>query len=274
MTIAQAIRDAAEALAETSDTARLDAELLMAHTLGVTRSGLLLSHMRDPVPESFAALIQRRLTHEPVAYIVGEQEFYGRTFHVTPDVLIPRGDSEATLEAALEAESGEPGRVLDCGTGSGALLLSFLAERPDWQGIGIDASAGALRVAGENAQALGLEQRARLLQADWTMPEWSAALGLFDVIIANPPYVETGAVLEQSVAGHEPASALFAGPEGLDDYRALVPQLPGLLIPGGIAVLEIGHTQADAVTAIARQAGFAVTLRRDLADRPRALILA
>lgn len=270
--VAEALRDAAEQLSHTSDTARLDAELLMAHALGVSRSELLLRHMRDPEPARFAALVERRAAHEPVAYIVGEQEFYGRPFRVTPDVLIPRGDSEATLAAALEC-AGERGRVLDCGVGSGALLLSFLAEKPGWRGVGIDRSADALAVAGENAARLGVADRARLVQADWHAPDWSEGFGTFDRVIANPPYVEDAAELAPSVRGYEPAGALFAGPEGLDDYRVLVPQLRRLLAPGGAAVLEIGAAQADSVSQIAREAGFAAELRRDLAGRPRALIL-
>jgi release factor glutamine methyltransferase len=272
VTVAGALRAAAERLAGSSDTARLDAEVLMAHALGVSRSELLLRHMRDAVPQGFAALIDRRAAHEPAAYIVGEQEFYGRPFRVTPDVLIPRGDSEATLAAALEG-AGETGRVLDLGVGSGALLLSFLAEKPGWEGVGIDRSAGALTVAGNNAERLGVEHRARLLRADWHVRGWRDVLGTFDRVIANPPYVEEAADIAASVRAYEPAGALFAGPKGLDDYRVLIPQLPALLTPGGAAAIEIGAAQADAVSDIAREAGFSADLRRDLAGRPRALIL-
>lgn len=271
-TAAEALRDAATRLAETSDSARLDAEVLMAHALGVSRSDLLLRHMRDATPEGFAALVARRMAHVPVAYIVGEQEFYGRPFRVTPDVLIPRGDSEATLAAGLDG-ADEAGRVLDLGTGSGALLLSFLAEMPGWRGVGIDRSAEALAVAGENAMRLGVAGRAKLARADWREAGWAAGLGRFERVIGNPPYVEDTADLAPSVRDHEPAGALFAGPEGLDDYRALIPQLRGLLAAGGVAVLEIGAAQADSVGEIAREAGFAAELRRDLAGRPRALIL-
>ena len=271
-TVAEALRNAAERLADTFDTARLDTEVLMAHTLGVSRSDLLLRHMRDAAPAGFAALVERRAGHEPVAYIVGEQEFYGRPFRVTPDVLIPRGDSEATLAAALEG-AVESGRVLDLGVGSGTLLLSFLAERPAWDGVGIDRSPEALAVAGDNACRLGLENRARLLRADWHAPGWHDGVGTFDRVIANPPYVESEAELAPSVRGYEPAGALFAGADGLDDYRVLIPQLHALLAPGGAAVLEIGAAQGDSVAEIARLAGFSTDLRRDLAGRSRALIL-
>jgi len=270
MNVAEALRAAAETLAVTSDTARLDAEVLMAHVLGVSRSELLLRHMGDAVPGAFAALAESRATGEPVAYITGTQEFYGREFAVTPDVLIPRADSETIVAAALETA---PARVLDCGVGSGALLLTVLAERPEAQGIGIDRSATALAVASCNAERLGLGDRARMLARDWTQPGWSDKLGTFDLVLANPPYVEEGADLAPSVRDFEPAGALFAGPEGLDDYRSLVPQLPALLSPNGIAVVEIGATQAEAVREIAEQAGFSAVLRKDLGGRPRALIL-
>nr|WP_202392944.1 peptide chain release factor N(5)-glutamine methyltransferase [Alteraurantiacibacter buctensis] len=266
------MRAAAARLAATSDTARLDAEVLMAHALGVSRSDLLLRHMDAQEPAMFAALVERRAGHEPVAYIVGNQEFYGRPFRVTPATLIPRADSESVVETALAAYPS-PQHVLDCGTGTGALLLTVLAECPAATGMGIDCSPGALAVARGNAAALGLAGRARLVEADWNQPGWAAGLGHFDLILANPPYVEADAPLDPAVRDHEPAGALFAGPEGLDDYRVLIPQLPALLAPDGIAVLEIGHTQGPAVSAIAAVAGFSSEVRPDLAGRPRAVVL-
>lgn len=270
MTVGEAIRAAAEALAASSDTARLDAEVLMAHALGVARSDLLLRHMRDAAPDGFAALVERRQRHEPVAYIVGAQEFFGLPFRVTADVLIPRGDSEVLVETALAAMP-QARRVLDCGTGSGALLLAVLDGLPQAEGIGIDCSPAALTVAQGNAEALGLGTRARMVAADWRQPDWAAEFGQFDLILANPPYVEDAAELDRSVREHEPAVALFSGPEGLDDYRVLVPQLPGLLAPRGQAFVEIGAAQTEAVSAIAEAAGLATTLHRDLAGRPRVL---
>lgn len=276
MTNAEALRAAAERLAAVSDTARLDAELLLAHALGCTRSDLLLRHMPEPAPAAFSALVERRLGHEPVAYITGVQEFFGRPFAVAPGVLIPRADSETVVEAALAAcpalASG-PARVLDCGVGPGTLLLTVLAECPLAQGVGIDRSAEALAIAARNAQALGLADRAGLHQRDWTLPGWRDGLGLFDLVLANPPYVEQAAQLDPQVRQWEPAGALFAGPDGLDDYRLLVPQLPALLAPGGVAVVEIGATQGPAVTALAEAASLSVQLHRDLGGRPRALIV-
>lgn len=274
MTVSDAIRAAAARLEGSSDTARLDAEVLAAHLLGVSRSDMLLRHMRDPAPQGLGDLVERRLAHEPVAYITGRQEFFGLPLRVSRDVLIPRGDSEVLVEAALAARP-EARRVLDCGTGSGALLLATLAHLPEATGIGIDRSPEALAVAAANAARLGLAGRARMAVADWEAPGWTEALGeAFDLILANPPYVETMADLAPSVRAHEPAGALFAGPEGLDAYRLLVPQLPALLAPGGIALVEIGAAQADAVGAIAATAGLCATLHRDLANRPRALQLA
>ena len=279
MTTAQALRDAATSLAQASDTPRLDAELLMAEALGVARSELLLRHMAGAAPDAFAALVERRLRHEPVAYILGRQEFFGLEFHVGPAVLIPRADSEVLVEAALAAardlrERPDAVRVLDCGTGSGALLLAVLNDLPQALGVGIDRSEPALAIARDNAVRLGLAGRARMIAADWDRPDWTAALGgPFDLILANPPYVETDAALAPTVHAHEPHGALFAGREGLDAYRVLIPQLPALLTGGGVALIEIGAAQADAVSAIAAMAGFAARLHRDLGDRPRVLQL-
>lgn len=271
-TVAEAIRAATALLGPGTDTARLDAELLMAHALGVSRSDLFLRRMRDPAPAAFDELVARRAAHEPVAYILGEQEFFGLPFKVTAQVLIPRADSEVLVEAALEARP-DARRVLDCGTGSGALLLAALHHLPCAEGVGIDRSLDALVIAAANSRALDLEGRAELRRADWTQPGWAAELGQFDLILANPPYVEEAAELDPSVREHEPAGALFAGPDGLDAYRVLIPQLPGLLAPAGVALVEIGHTQAEAVSAIAAAAGMESRLHRDLGGRPRVLEL-
>jgi release factor glutamine methyltransferase len=228
--------------------------------------------MRDAVPTRFAALLDRRLGHEPVAYILGRQEFFGLEFRVGPEVLIPRADSEVLVERALDRPAAR--RVLDCGTGSGALLLAVLANLPQATGVGIDRSAAALAVARDNARALGLADRAAMLEADWDRPGWTQVLGPpFDLILANPPYVEAGAALAPSVAAHEPAGALFAGAEGLDAYRVLIPQLPGLLAPEGAALVEIGHAQAGAVSAIAQAVGLAASVHHDLGGRARVLEL-
>ena len=276
MIVADALREATLKLADTSSSARLDAEFMMAAALGVTRSEMLMHHMDDASPVHFGDWLLRRKSREPVAYIVGSQEFYGREFKVTPDVLIPRSDSETVVEAMIAEMGGAPtGRVLDLGTGSGALLLTLLAECPRLEGVGVDRSKGAISVAQSNAEAFGLAHRCDFTHWDWHENEgegdWGSTLGTFEFVIANPPYVETTAELEADVSDYEPAGALFAGSDGLDDYRVIIPNLRSL--GATLMVLEIGSAQADATSSIAEANGFSAQVRNDLANRPRALVL-
>lgn len=273
MNVGEAIRAAANILAPTSDTARLDAELLMAHALGVSRSDMLIRSMRDATPAGFAPLVERRAAHEPVAYITGGQEFYGRSFKVTPDVLIPRGDSETLIDAALEI-APKAQRILDLGTGSGALLVTALLELNGAHGVAVDASRSALTIAEQNARHLGLDsEQAAFLDRDWRESDWSDGLGTFDLILCNPPYVEAEAELDRDVRGFEPGSALFAGADGLDDYRILFPQIRALMAESGVAIFEIGASQCGSTSEIAQSCGFEAEIRHDLAKRPRAVIL-
>ncbi len=271
MNVSEAIRNAAKRLEDVSDTPRLDAELLMAHAMGVSRSHLLLQGLGDAAPERFHGYVERRKQSEPVAYIVGYQEFFGREFQVTRDTLIPRSDSETLIATALDKKP-DAGRVLDLGTGTGALLLTFLAETGA-TGVGMDKSVAAIGVADENASRLGVSERVTFTTGDWTKADWARRLGKFDLILCNPPYVEEGAELEPDVRDYEPEIALFAGQDGLDDYRTLIPQLRDLLRKGGAIVLEIGHNQDESVALLAKESGFATKLFRDLAHRPRALLL-
>ncbi len=276
--LADTLRETAIRLAQVSTTPRLDAELLAAHALGLERSQMLLRLTDLETPPGLTNMTDRRLRNEPVAYITGRQAFWDLDLVVTPDVLIPRADSETLINVAVEYFQGAnavgetgPARIMDLGTGSGALLLACLSAFPDASGVGMDASSAALAVAQANAAQLGFEQRSQWIHRSWTDPTWNSDLGQFDLILSNPPYVETDADLDPMVATYEPHSALFAGPDGLDDYRILVPHLSSMLSPGGIAIFEIGHTQAEAVSDLASNSGLSTELRRDLAGKPRAL---
>lgn len=264
--IRAAVADAARQLEAVSETPRLDAELLIAHALGVTREVLLLRHLDDPVPAGFAALLDRRLGHEPIAYITGARAFWTIELEVGPGVLVPRPDSETLIEAAI-AHFGDraPATILDLGTGPGTLLLAALDQWCDAKGIGIDASEAALCYARRNAARLGMAGR-----VEWRIGDWATGLeSRFDLILVNPPYIGTDEPLPPDVRDHEPAGALFAGPEGLDDYRRIVPDLPRLLAPGGIALLEIGSTQAETVSALVRRHGLSPRVIHDLTGLPR-----
>lgn len=272
---ADALRAATAQLAPTSPTPRLDAELLMAHALDMARPDLLLRLPDLAEPSEFAALLARRAAQEPIAYIVGHQDFWDMTLDVTPDVLIPRADSETLIEAAQDMLADRPPhRIADFGTGSGALLLAALRLFPAAHGVGVDASAAALGVARGNADRLGLARRARFCLADWREQGWADTLGgPLDLILCNPPYVESGATLAHSVRAFEPASALFAGAEGMDDYDRLLPQLCDLLAADGAAIFEIGVEQWPPVKALAERCALRADLRRDLAGKPRAVLL-
>lgn len=261
-----AINRAAAAFATISETPRLDAELLMAHALGISREALLLGQLDGPAPEGFAVLVARRLDHEPIAYITGTRAFWTIELQVGPGALVPRADSETLIEAAV-AHFGTrvPATILDLGTGPGTLLLAALDQWPRAHGLGIDESERALSYAEINAEDLGMAERARFRRGDWA----AGLQGQFDLILANPPYVGTGESLPREVSDHEPAGALFAGADGLDDYRIIMPQVPALLAPGGIACIEVGAGQADAVAALVAAQGLRPGRRADLAGIDR-----
>lgn len=269
--IPRALSRATEQLGRTSDTPRLDAELLMAAALGIGRDRLILDSPRGEAPADFYGFVERRRAGEPVAYITGQRAFWTIDLEVGPGALVPRPDSETLIAAAVEHFSGTagPNRILDLGTGPGTLLLAALDEWAGATGVGIDASDVALDYARRNAARLGVQDRAEFRIGDW-------AKGVderFDLILCNPPYVAEGAPVGPGVAAYEPAEALFAGPEGLDEYRRLAPEIGRLLAPGGLAAIEIGYDQADSATELFEKHGLHPTLARDLGGRPRALLI-
>jgi release factor glutamine methyltransferase len=252
---------------------RLEARLLLGTAMGVDTAALLRDS-RAPVPREaasrFAAMLNRRLAHEPMGFVLGHQGFWTLDLVVSPATLIPRADSEAVVEAALAGPA--PRRVLDLGTGTGCLLLAVLSERPAAFGVGVDLSPEAAVLAAANARRNGLDGRAAFMAGHWA----ESLSGGFDLVLSNPPYIETAAIpaLMPEVALHEPARALDGGPDGLDAYRAILADLPRLLSPGGRAVLELGQGQVPGVSALARAVGLEVrSIQPDLGGVERALVL-
>ncbi len=263
LTIAQALARAA-----TCGVDRLDAHLLLGHVLARSRTWLL-AHDTDLLDAEaqarYLALLARRAEGEPAAYLLGDKEFFGLNLRVTPDTLIPRPDTETLVHWALEhLPADQPRRVLDLGTGSGAIALALAHERPQADVTAVDASAGALQVALDNAAALGLRLRGRL--GSWFAP---VAGERFELIVSNPPYIAEGDP-HMAALRFEPESALTAGPDGLDDLRQIVAQAPDHLPPGGWLLLEHGYDQAEAVQTLMRQRGFVeVSTRFDLGQQAR-----
>ncbi len=261
------------------ESPRLEARLLLAHAMGC-RAEDLLRDPRAPVPppaaRAFAGMLARRIDHAPIAHLTGTRGFWSFDLEVSPATLIPRPDTETLVEAALEAfpDRAAVRRVLDLGTGTGALLLAALTEFPGATGLGIDRAPQAVALARRNAARLGLGGRAAFLAG-----VWGAAVGpgaRFDLVLSNPPYIESTAIpgLMPEVARHEPPLALDGGPDGLAAYRAILEALPGLLATGGLAVLELGQGQRAAVEVLARGRGLAPAgCRADLGGIDRALLL-
>ena len=261
------------------ETPALDARLLVCAAAGLDHAALL----RDPdVPlgettTRVQEYARRRLAGEPVARILGTREFWSLKLRVTPDVLDPRADTEALVEAALTfagARRGQALQILDLGTGSGALLAALLTEWPKAHGLGIDRSAAACAVAQANLDQLGLAGRSQIVCGDWN--EALAPDTQFDLVVSNPPYIETATIahLAREVRAHDPLAALDGGVDGLDGYRQLAKILPGLLARDGSAILELGAGQCNAVRALAQEKGLEVQeVRKDMAGIERALVL-
>lgn len=263
LTVAQALLAARQAGVD-----RLDAQMMLTAVLGQNRAWLL-AHDQDALPPAAAATLQtwltRRAQGEPLAYLLGDKEFFGLPLAVNPDVLIPRPDTEILVEWALDLiPLDQAFRVLDLGTGSGAIALAIQHQRPRAQVVAVDASEGALRTAQSNAQKLGLP--VQFLHGSWLQPVQEQR---FNLIVSNPPYIAEGDPHLAALA-HEPITALTAGPDGLNDIRQIVSQAQNYLIPGGWLLLEHGYDQAVAVTQLLQQAGYAaVQTKPDLGGQNR-----
>jgi len=262
------------------ETPELDARLLIGGALHLDHTALAIQGLRALTSEeaqSIAHFAQRRIAHEPAARILGHKEFWGLDFSLSPETLVPRPDTETVVEAALEILRSESStfkaiRIADIGTGSGAILLALLSELGDATGVGTDISAGALATAEANARRLGLIERASFVQCDYA----AALSGPFDLIVSNPPYIRSSdiATLDTDVREHDPHLALDGGADGLDAYRAIVPEAAALLGPGGALIFEVGHDQSDQVTHLMRDAGLIVPdmPKADLGGIQRAVI--
>ena len=281
MTLRQRVTEAAGRL-ESAGLAREDAAqsvaMLARFVLGWTDADWV-ARSREPAGEDFPArfdpLVERRATHEPVAYITRQREFYGRPFIVTPDVLIPRPETELVVDAAL-ARPAAPARIIDVGTGSGCLAITLALEFPSARVTATDISGPALSVARANAARLGAIGRIEFRQADLLGDGPHPRSPAFDLIVANPPYIDPAdrPSLPRDVADHEPAVALFAEQRGLAVIRALIGRAPGALAPGGTLLMEIGMGQATAVRdLVERTPGLTfIEIRPDLQGIPRVLV--
>jgi release factor glutamine methyltransferase len=241
------------------DRARQDAETLLLHLLRKNKAWLI-AHADEQLPDDqaahYAELLERRFRGEPIQYITGEAEFYGLPFHVTRDVLIPRPETEHSVEKALELASNFTApRIVDVGTGSGAIAVALAHELPDAVITTIDLSAPAMAVARKNAELNGVSERIRFLCGDLLAP---VAGEQFEMVVSNSPYVPSAdrATLSVEVRDYEPEMALFAGDDGLEVYRRLIPAAFDVLIPGGFVVLEIGFGQSSAIIELLTASGF------------------
>jgi release factor glutamine methyltransferase len=253
----------------------LEARLLVLEALGISSVELLTDAelaIGERGAERLSGFLARRLAREPVSRIFGEREFWGLPFRLSPETLVPRPDTETVVEAALAGiiDRAAPIRILDLGTGSGAILIALLHEVPHGWGVGVDRSPGALATARDNAQLNGVAARAAFVASDW-----AAALdGLFDLVVSNPPYIPARdiAALDLEVVEHDPLAALDGGPDGLKAYRAILDEAQHLLVPTGRLIFEIGYNQAESVAALGTERGFTPPdLAHDLGGRPRAL---
>ncbi len=257
------------------ESPRREARLLLAHCLHIPSAEVVSRSIAVSATEeaNFFAMVKRRFKREPLAYITGRREFWSLEFSVSPDVLVPRPESEVLVETALNEfpETHAPLRVLDIGTGSGCLLLAFLSERPNARGLGVDLSVSALSIAKQNARPLSLDSRANFCSGDWVTGIESG----FDVVFANPPYIPTAELRQlEPELSHEPVCALNGGVDGLAAYRSIADTIRPVFNPGAALFLEIGKGQADAVQSIFCSRDFHVSgTVCDLAGIPRCVIV-
>lgn len=268
LTTADLIVWAQAQLESVTDTARLEAELLLAETTGFRRASVMAYPERALSFEQASqleALVERRSRGEPLAYIVGHKEFYSLSLAVGPGVLVPRPETEALVDAVLERISRPDARVVDLGTGSGAIALALKHERPGLDVTAIDSDAAALEIARANARALGLD-------VNWLRSNWFSALGnqRFDLVVSNPPYVASGDAHFNQALNFEPRVALDGGTDGLDSYREILGNAHAHLAPGGSVLVEHGFDQRDALTNLAKSSGLRLEkVVDDLAGLPR-----
>ncbi|WP_409524853.1 peptide chain release factor N(5)-glutamine methyltransferase [Nitrincola sp. MINF-07-Sa-05] len=258
-----------ERLKAVSDTARLDAELLLCHLLTKPRSYLFTrpeAMLDDDVANQFEALMARRETGEPVAHLIGTRDFWTLTLEVSPSTLIPRPDTETLVEAVLQRFT-QPGlRVVDLGTGTGAIALALASERSDWQLVAVDRMPDAVALARRNRDRLQLSN-VDILEGSWCEP----LQGQYDLIVSNPPYIEPDDPhLQQGDLRFEPHSALVAGEQGLSDIQLIADQARGHLVESGWLIFEHGYNQAEQVQALLSELGYSeLFTQRDLGDQPR-----
>jgi len=257
------------------DSPELDARLLVMAATDLDHADLIARGTEFIAPDAFeqiCRLSERRLAGEPIDHILGYREFYARRFFINKDVLSPRPETEGLIDIALDLfGSSAPQQCLDLGTGSGAIIITLLAERLNWTGVASDVSQAALDIARKNAENLGVSARLRFQRSAW----FDRLEGQFDLILSNPPYIDAAhmAALAPEVAGYDPALALYGGEDGLEAYRVLSAQAQAYLKPQGWLLLEIGYDQKDAVTALLLAAGFHnVTCRQDLAGQDRVIL--